>query len=114
VQLEAESLHPSLRGCPQFSYLKQLSSVDTLIHTLTDFQATSVSYFSALEHYSFAVRFSVRRSMFLIFARILVAMGVVIAHYFSGAFGVGTWIAGLTLFVFAWIGRGSPSSFRSL
>lgn len=33
------------------------------------------------------------------------AEGLVIAHYFSGTFSPGAWIAGLTLFVFAWIGR---------
>jgi hypothetical protein len=32
-------------------------------------------------------------------------MGVVIAHYFSGTFSLGAWVAGLALFVFAWIGR---------
>jgi hypothetical protein len=43
--------------------------------------------------------------MFLFLAGILIAMGVVIAHYFSGTFSLGAWIAGLVLFVFAWIGR---------
>jgi hypothetical protein len=43
--------------------------------------------------------------MFLFLAGILIAMGVVIAHYFSGTFSLGAWVAGLALFVFAWIGR---------
>ena len=43
--------------------------------------------------------------MFLILAGILIALGVGIALYFSGAFSLGAWIAALALFVFAWIGR---------
>jgi hypothetical protein len=43
--------------------------------------------------------------MFVFLAGILIAMGVVIAHYFSGTFSLGAWIAGLALFAFAWIGR---------
>ena len=43
--------------------------------------------------------------MFLFLAGILIAMGVVVAGYFSGTFSLGAWIAGLTLFAFAWIGR---------
>src|ERR1700730_13959656 len=43
--------------------------------------------------------------MFLFLAGILITMGVVIAHYFSGTFSLGAWIAGLALFGFAWIGR---------
>ena len=43
--------------------------------------------------------------MFLFLAGILIVAGVVIAHYFSGAFSLGAWVAGLALFVFAWIGR---------
>jgi len=43
--------------------------------------------------------------MFLLLGGILIAMGVVIAQYFSGTFSLGAWIAGLALFVFAWIGR---------
>ena len=43
--------------------------------------------------------------MFLFLAGILIAMGVVVARYFSGSFSLGAWIAGLTLFAFAWIGR---------
>jgi hypothetical protein len=40
--------------------------------------------------------------MFLFLAGILIATGVVIAHYFSGTFSLGAWIAGLALFAFAW------------
>ena len=55
-------------------------------------------------HYlPFATLYGMR--MFLFLAGILIAMGVVIAHYFSGIFSVGAWVAGLALFVFAWIGR---------
>lgn len=43
--------------------------------------------------------------MFVFLAGILMAEGVVIVHYFSGMFSLGGWIAGLTLFVFAWLGR---------
>jgi hypothetical protein len=43
--------------------------------------------------------------IFLFLAGILIATGVVIANYFSGTFSLGAWVAGLTLFVFAWIGR---------
>ena len=43
--------------------------------------------------------------MFLFLAGILMAEGVVVVHYFSGMFSLGAWVAGLTLFVFAWIGR---------
>jgi hypothetical protein len=43
--------------------------------------------------------------MFLFLAGVLIAMGVVIALYFAETFSPGAWIAGLTLFVFAWIGR---------
>jgi hypothetical protein len=39
------------------------------------------------------------RALFL--AGILIAVGVVIAHYFSGTFSLGAWIAGVALFVFA-------------
>ena len=38
-------------------------------------------------------------------AGILIAAGIVIALYFSGTFSIGAWVGGLTLFVFAWIGR---------
>jgi hypothetical protein len=43
--------------------------------------------------------------MFLFLAGILIAMGVVIALYFAETFSLGAWVASLTLFVFAWIGR---------
>jgi|SRR6516165_1439375 len=43
--------------------------------------------------------------MFLFLAGILIAAGVVIAQYFSGTFSLGAWVTGVTLFVFAWIGR---------
>jgi Family of unknown function (DUF7010) len=55
-------------------------------------------------HYlPFASLYGIR--MFLFLSGILIAMGVVVALYFSGTFSLGAWIAGLTLFVFAWIGR---------
>ena len=43
--------------------------------------------------------------MFLFLGGILISAGVVIAHHFSGTFSLGAWVAGLTLFVFAWMGR---------
>jgi len=43
--------------------------------------------------------------MFLFLSGILIAMGVVIALRLSGTFSLGAWIAGLALFLFAWIGR---------
>jgi hypothetical protein len=55
-------------------------------------------------HYlPFAFMYGMR--IFLAIAGILIAAGVVIAHYFSGSFSLGAWAGGLTLFVFAWIGR---------
>lgn len=55
-------------------------------------------------HYlPFATLYGMR--MFLLLAGILIAAGVVIAVYFSGAFSLGAWAGGLALFVFAWIGR---------
>ena len=55
-------------------------------------------------HYlPFATLYGMR--MFLFLAGILMAAGLVIAHYFSRMFSPGAWVAGLTLFVFAWIGR---------
>ncbi len=55
-------------------------------------------------HYlPFATLYGMR--MFLFLAGILLAAGVVIARYFSGTFSLGAWVAGLALFVFAWIGR---------
>ena len=56
-------------------------------------------------HYlPFATLYGMR--MFLALGGILVAMGVVIAHWFSQTFTLGTWCGGIVLFVFAWIGRG--------
>lgn len=43
--------------------------------------------------------------MFLPLSAILIGGGVVIALYFSTAFSLGGWVGGLTLFIFAWIGR---------
>lgn len=55
-------------------------------------------------HYlPFATSYGMR--MFLFLAGILLAEGVVIALYFSRTFSLGAWIAGATLFIFAWIGR---------
>ena len=55
-------------------------------------------------HYlPFATLYGMR--MFLFLAGILIAMGVVIALWFSGTFSLGAWLGGLTLSVFAWVGR---------
>jgi len=55
-------------------------------------------------HYlPFATLYGMR--MFLFLAGILIAMGYVIAQWFSGTFSLGAWLGGLTLFVFAWIAR---------
>jgi hypothetical protein len=55
-------------------------------------------------HYlPFATLYGMR--MFLFLAGILIATGVVIAVYFAATFSPGSWIGGLALFVFAWIGR---------
>jgi len=43
--------------------------------------------------------------MFLFLSAILVAVGVVVALWFSETFSLGAWVAGLALFAFAWIGR---------
>jgi hypothetical protein len=43
--------------------------------------------------------------MFVPLSAILIGSGVVIAHYLPGSFSLGAWIGGLTLFIFAWIGR---------
>lgn len=43
--------------------------------------------------------------MFLFLAAMLMAEGLVVAHYFGQTFSAGAWIAGVTLFGFAWIGR---------
>ena len=59
-------------------------------------------------HYlPFATLYGMR--MFLWLAGILIAAGVVIAIYFAGTFSLGSWIGGLALFVFAWIGRSIAS-----
>lgn len=49
--------------------------------------------------------FSCGMRMFISLAAILMFGGVVIAHYFPELFSLGAWVRGLTLFVFAWIGR---------
>ena len=55
-------------------------------------------------HYlPFATMYGMR--MFLFLAGILIAMGMVVAHWFSATFSLGAWLAGLALFVFAWLGR---------
>lgn len=60
-------------------------------------------------HYlPFATLYGMR--MFLFLAGILMAEGVVVAHYFSRTFSPGAWLAGLTLFLFAWIGRSIATS----
>ena len=60
-------------------------------------------------HYlPFATLYGMR--MFLFLAGILIAAGVVIAHYFSRTFSPGAWVAGLALFAFAWIGRSIATS----
>jgi hypothetical protein len=64
-------------------------------------------------HYlPFATLYGMR--MFLFLAGILIATGVVIAVYFAETFSLGSWIGGLVLFVFAWIGRstvtGAPAA----
>jgi len=43
--------------------------------------------------------------MFIPLSAILIFCGVGIAHYFPGSFTLGGWVCGLTLFVFAWMGR---------
>ena len=55
-------------------------------------------------HYlPFATLYGMR--MFLFLAGILIAIAVVIAVYFAEMFSLASWIGGLALFVFAWIGR---------
>lgn len=44
--------------------------------------------------------------MFIPLSAVLVVGGIVIAHFVPWSFSLGAWIAGVTLFVFAWIGRG--------
>jgi Family of unknown function (DUF7010) len=58
---------------------------------------------SGAHYLPFATSYGMR--MFLFLAGILLAEGVLIAFYFPRTFSLGAWIAGLTLFVFAWIGR---------
>ena len=43
--------------------------------------------------------------MFIPLCAILVGAGTVVALHFAGSFSLGGWIGGLTLFIFAWIGR---------
>ena len=43
--------------------------------------------------------------MFIPLCAILVTAGIVIAHYFSASFSLGAWVAAITLFIFACIGR---------
>jgi hypothetical protein len=54
-------------------------------------------------YFPFATLYGMR--MFLFLGGILIAAGVVIAHWFSGTFSLGAWVAGLALLVFACIGR---------
>ncbi len=51
--------------------------------------------------------------MFIPLSAILVGGGVALALYVPGSFSVGGWIGGLSLFVFAWIGRQSAESEQS-
>jgi Family of unknown function (DUF7010) len=48
--------------------------------------------------------------MFWLLGGILIAAGYVIALYFAGTFSLGAWVGGLTLLVFAWIGRAIATS----
>lgn len=57
----------------------------------------------AAHYLPFAFLYGMR--MFLFLSGTLMAAGVVVALYFSGSFSLGAWIAGLILFIFAWIGR---------
>src|ERR1039458_1783547 len=43
--------------------------------------------------------------MFIPLCAILVGAGTVVPFHFAGSFSLGGWIGGLTLFIFAWIGR---------
>jgi hypothetical protein len=55
-------------------------------------------------HYlPFAFLYGMR--MFIALGAIILGSGVTIALYFPGSFSLGGWIGGLTLFIFAWIGR---------
>jgi hypothetical protein len=60
-------------------------------------------------HYlPFAFMYGMR--MFVALCAILVCSGVVIALHFAGSFSLGGWIGGLTLLIFAWIGRTAAQS----
>ncbi len=60
-------------------------------------------------HYlPFAFLYGMR--VFLILAGVLIALGVVIALYFSGSFSLGAWSGGVVLFIFAWIGRSTHAA----
>lgn len=48
--------------------------------------------------------------IFIPLSAILIGSGVVIALYFPVPFSLGGWFGGLTLFIFAWIGRFSVQS----
>lgn len=55
-------------------------------------------------HYlPFATMYGMR--MFLFLSGILIGEGGVVGRWFSASFSLGAWLAGLTLFVFAWLGR---------
>jgi hypothetical protein len=58
-------------------------------------------------YFPFATLYGMR--MFLFLGGILIAAGVAIAHWFWGTFSLGAWVAGVALFVFAWIGRSIAS-----
>jgi hypothetical protein len=45
--------------------------------------------------------------IFIPLSAILIGAGVALAYYPAASFSLGAWIAGLTLFIFAWIGRAS-------
>ncbi len=51
--------------------------------------------------------------MFIPLCAILVGGGTAIALYVPGSFSLGGWAGGLTLFIFAWIGRVSAQSERA-
>jgi len=60
-------------------------------------------------HYlPFAFLYGMR--MFIPLAAIFISSGVAIALYIPDRFSLGGWIGGLTLFIFAWIGRASVQS----
>ena len=47
--------------------------------------------------------------MFAALAALLVGGGVVTAMYWSGSFSTGAWFTGVTLLVFAWVGKATAS-----